>query len=90
MALSLAGALAHQIPNFIDYEFVKWALQSERYEELVKVFRYFLRFDAQISSEVFKRRLQVAKLPLILECENNQAQEAFKLIQKKRVLSICF
>ncbi|WP_281778262.1 phage portal protein family protein [Helicobacter suis] len=90
MGLNLAGALAHQIPNFIDYEFVKWALQSERYEELVKVFRYFLRFDAQISSEVFKRRLQVAKLPLILECESQQAQEAFKHIQKKGFYQFVF
>ncbi len=35
----------HLIPNVLDYEMIKAALQSERFEEIAKVGRYFLRFD---------------------------------------------
>ncbi|WP_162982654.1 hypothetical protein [Helicobacter vulpis] len=36
-------------PPTIFYEMIKNALHSERLEEIIKVGRYFLRFDAQVS-----------------------------------------
>ncbi|WP_233704487.1 phage portal protein family protein [Helicobacter cynogastricus] len=72
----------HFIPPQLSYEMIKNALNSERFEEIVKVGRYFLRFDPQVSAEVHKRRILLARLPLVLECEDARVQEAFKNIQK--------
>ncbi|WP_430734412.1 phage portal protein family protein, partial [Helicobacter suis] len=72
----------HLIPNSLDYELIKSALQSERFEQIAKVGRYFLRFDPQVSAEVYKRRLLVARLPVVLESSDLKLQEAFSKIQK--------
>ncbi|WP_163499860.1 phage portal protein family protein, partial [Helicobacter suis] len=72
----------HLIPDTLSYELIKNALQSERFEEITKVGRYFLRFDPQVSAEVYKRRLLVARLPVVLESSDLKLQEAFNKIQK--------
>ncbi|WP_104690949.1 phage portal protein family protein [Helicobacter heilmannii] len=90
MSFNLKGAAKNPIPSVLDYQSIKQALSTERYEELVKVYRYFLRFDAQVSSEVFKRRLLVSRLPLVLECEDERAQSAFKEIQNKGFTSFLY
>ncbi|MFC3847560.1 hypothetical protein ACFOPX_03275 [Helicobacter baculiformis] len=72
----------HFIPPSVSYDTIKAALHSERFEEIVKVGRYFLRFDPQVSAEVFKRRLLVARLPVVLESPDTRVQDAFHQISK--------
>lgn len=64
------------IPSVVNYRDIKAALQAEDLGALIRIFEHFKRFDTQISSEFNRRKLQVARLPLMIECED-EAQSEF-------------
>ena len=72
------------IPASISYKQVKQALQNESLSEVIATFEFFKRFDTQISSEIGRRKMQVVRLPLIIESKD-KAQDAFlkELVNKR-------
>lgn len=66
----------NDIPASINYKKVRLALQNESLSEVIGVFEFFKRFDTQISSELNKRKMQVTRLPLVIESED-KAQDSF-------------
>lgn len=72
------------IPASISYKQVKQALENESLSEVIATFEFFKRFDTQISSEIGRRKMQVVRLPLIIESKD-KAQDAFlkELVNKR-------
>ena len=72
------------IPASISYKQVKQALENESLGEVIATFEFFKRFDTQISSEIGRRKMQVVRLPLIVESKD-KAQDAFlkELVNKR-------
>lgn len=74
----------NDIPSQINYKKVKLALQNESLSEVISVFEFFKRFDTQISSELNKRKMQVTRLPLLIESENKEQDIFLKDFIKTR------
>ena len=64
------------IPSRVEYKDIKSALQAEDLGALIRIFEHFKRFDTQISSEFNRRKMQVTRLPLVIDCED-EAQKEF-------------
>lgn len=79
------------IPTSISYKQVKQALQNESLSEVIATFEFFKRFDTQISSEIGKRKMQVVRLPLIVESKD-KAQDVFlkELVNKRDFRKLLF
>lgn len=79
------------IPASISYKQVKQALQNESLSEVIATFEFFKRFDTQISSEIGKRKMQVVRLPLIVESKD-KAQDVFlkELVNKRDFRKLLF
>jgi len=54
----------------INYDLVRSAIVEGSFESLVRVFEYFKATDAQIGSELFKRKVYVSALPIFFESED--------------------
>ena len=74
----------NDIPSQINYKKVKLSLQNESLSEVISVFEFFKRFDTQISSELNKRKMQVTRLPLLIESENKEQDIFLKDFIKTR------
>ncbi|WP_314391790.1 DUF935 family protein [uncultured Campylobacter sp.] len=77
----------------INYDLVRSAIVEGSFESLVRVFEYFKATDAQIGSELFKRKVYVSALPIFFESED-KAQNEFMLkylesIKFKKFLFAC-
>lgn len=79
------------IPNTINHANVRAALQSESLSEVIRVFEFFKRFDTQIASELNKRRMQVVRLPLVIESKEKR-QDAFlkEFVKRQKFRSLLF
>ena len=64
------------VPSVVNYRDIKAALQAEDLGALIRIFEHFKRFDTQISSEFNRRKLQVTRLPIMIECAD-EAQSEF-------------
>lgn len=74
----------NDIPVSISYTQVKNALKGESLSEIIGVFEFFKRFDTQISSEIIKRKMQVARLPFVIESQDNAQDEFLKALVNTR------
>lgn len=74
----------NDIPSQINYKKVRQALQNESLSEVIGVFEFFKRFDTQISSELNKRKMQVTRLPLIVESKDKTQDIFLKDFVKSR------
>ena len=63
------------IPSRVEYKDIKSALQAEDLGALIRIFEHFKRFDTQISSEFNRRKMQVTRLPLVIDCEDESQKE---------------
>lgn len=64
------------IPSHITYSEIKQALSAEDLGALIRIFEHFKRFDTQISSELNRRKMQVVRLPFLIESDD-RAQKSF-------------
>lgn len=64
------------IPSHITYSEIKQALSAEDLGALIRIFEHFKRFDTQISSELNRRKMQVVRLPFLIESEDS-SQKSF-------------
>ncbi len=64
------------IPSHITYSEIKQALSAEDLGALIRIFEHFKRFDTQISSELNRRKMQVVRLPFLIESDDS-AQKSF-------------
>lgn len=60
----------------VSYKDIKAALGAEDLGALISIFEHFKRFDTQISSEFNRRKMQVVRLPFLIESED-EAQQKF-------------
>lgn len=60
----------------VNYKDIKAALNAEDLAALISIFEHFKRFDTQISSEFNRRKMQVVRLPCVIESED-EAQQKF-------------
>lgn len=60
----------------VSYRDIKAALGAEDLGALISIFEHFKRFDTQISSEFNRRKMQVVRLPFLIESED-EAQQKF-------------
>ncbi len=78
----------NSIPSLVEYGDIKAALSAENLGSLISVFEHFKRFDTQISSEFNRRKMQVARLPLVIECEDEKQREFLLKFTQKAAFKI--
>lgn len=76
------------VAGTITYEKVKNALQGDDLGLLLGVYASFKRFDTQLSSELGKRKLKVAALPVVISSEDKAQDEFLKTLTKKNSFKI--
>lgn len=62
----------------VSYKDIKAALGAEDLGALISIFEHFKRFDTQISSEFNRRKMQVVRLPFLIESEDEAQQKFLK------------
>lgn len=73
---SLNSNYLGSIPSHITYSEIKQALSAEDLGALIRIFEHFKRFDTQISSELNRRKMQVVRLPFLIETQD-EAQRLY-------------
>lgn len=80
-----------EVIGSVDYALVRRALLNDDLSKLNQIYEYFLRFDTQISSEIYKRRLSVIGLPYFFESvDKAQGEYLERLIKSKEFRDFLF
>ena len=78
----------NSVAGHIEYKDIKIALMAEDLGALISIFEHFKRFDTQISSEFNRRKMQVVRLPVVIESEDEAQQKFLEKLCKSSQLRL--